>query len=161
MPLRGQNHPKYTHRAGWGGEGGAGSLLARPTTHRPTTNLPKIHASGGPNDKPTQIHASGGRVTSRAPNDTNHPTTHIGLQWQSASIWQQFAEDAKVIAGTYADLHMSRGCVCIVLGMAASVGVGIAGVGLCICKRFRYVCVCVLVCLCVCVFELGCGCQLE
>ena len=120
MPLRGQNHPKYTHRAA-------------PTT------------------KPTQIHASGGRVTSRAPNDTNHPTTHIGLQWQSASIWQQFAEDAKVIAGTYADLHMSRGCVCIVLGMAASVGVGIAGVGLCICKRFRYVCVCacVLVCMCV------------
>ena len=102
--------PPKTHASGrLGEEGGrAGSLLARPTTHRPTTNLPKIHASGGPNDKPTQIHASGGRVTSRAPNDTHHPNTHIGLQWQSASVWQQFAEDAKVIAGTYADLHMRQ-----------------------------------------------------
>ena len=44
-------------------------------------NHPQIHASGG-------LGRGGrGRVASRAPNHTNHPNTHIGLQWQSASIW--------------------------------------------------------------------------
>ena len=35
----------------------------------------------------------------------NHPSTRIELQWQSASVWQQLAEDAEVIAGTHAHLH--------------------------------------------------------